>query len=365
MSVDRPAWVEIDLEAIRHNTRATRGMVGADVRIFVVCKGDGYGLGAGMLARTAIEAGADAAACSSPDDVRAIRAAGVTVPILLYASTSAADAAEVAALGVIATVHDFSSLQAFAAQPAKVTVYVKLDCGFGRLGFTSEEWTEAFRRLAACGHIKVAGLYCHLGYTDERAKMEPQVAQFRAAVAAAAAAGLRDLDLMVASSRVTIGHGDLNFNAVNPGRMICGILEPPWDRMADIRPVLAAFKSRIIQVKTLAAGATVAYGAGAVARETRIAIAPVGFADGYPRLPAGGTVLIRGRRVPVIGPRATEHATMDVTALQDVAVDDEVVLLGRQGDHVITGNDLAAATGVPLIELLPRIGRLARRVYVG
>jgi alanine racemase len=365
MSVERPAWIEIDLEAIRHNTRATRRLVGPAVKIFAVCKGDGYGMGAGILAKTAIAVGADGAACSAPEDVRAIRAAGVTAPILLYASTSPADAAAVASLGVIATIHDFESLEAFAKLPGPNAVYVKLDCGFGRLGFTAADWSAAFRRLASCDTVQVAGLYCHLGHTDLRAKMEPQLAQFHAAAAAAAAAGLRELDLMAASSRVIIGHNDLNMTAVNPGRMLCGILEPPWDDMADIRPVLIAFKSRIIQVKTLAAGATVAYGANALTQETRIAIAPVGFADGYPRLPAGGTALIRGARVPIIGPRATEHTAFDVSDLPDAAVGDEVVLLGRQGGQVITGNDLAAATGVPLIELVPRLGRLARRVYRG
>ena len=182
--------------------------------------------------------------------------------------------------------------------------------------------------------------------------IEPQVAQFHAASEVAGAAGLRNLDLMVASSRVMIGHRDLNMTAVNPGQMICGILEPPWDQMADIQPAIRAFKSTIIQVKTLS-----------MEREMRIAVAPVGFADGYPRLPAGGAALIRGQRVSIIGPRSTEHTRFDVTNLPNVAVDDEVVLLGRQGDQVITGNEIAAATGVPLIELLPRIGRLARRVY--
>jgi alanine racemase len=365
VSIHRPSWIEIDLDAIRHNTRVARRLVGPTVKIFAVCKGDGYGLGAGILAKTAIGAGADAAACSAPEEARAIRAAGVTAPILLYASTSPTDAAAVAALGVIATIHDFSSLDAFANLPVPTTVYVKLDCGFGRLGFIAEEWNEAFRRLAGSNNIRVAGLYCHLGCTDDRSKMEPQLARFRAAATAAAAMGLRNVDLMVASSRVMIGHADLNMTAVNPGRLICGMLEPPWDQMADIQPVFSAFKSRIIQVKTLAAGAAIAYGADAFTGEKRIAIAPVGFADGYPRLPAGGTALIRGQQVPILGPRSTEHTSFDVSRLPDAAVDDEVVLLGRQEEHTITGNDVAAATGVPLIELWPRIARLAQRVYLG
>ncbi len=365
MTLDRPTWIDIDLEAIRHNVRTTRRLVGPNVKIFVVCKGDGYGIGAGVLAKTAIEAGADAAACSSPSDASAIRSAGVTAPILLYASTSTVDAAATVSLGVIPTIHDFSSLDAFSELSELNEVYIKIDCGFGRLGFTAPEWSEAFQRLASSSRFKVAGLYCHLGSTEDRAKLELQLEKFHSAVAQAKAAGLHDLVLMIASSRVTIGQIDFNMNAVNPGRMICGILEEPWNRLADIRPVLTSLKSKLIQVKMLAAGSTLAYGEAVIGRDMLIAIAPVGFADGYPRLPAGGVALIRGQRVPILGSRATEHTTFDVTDVDGVAVNDEVVLLGRQGEHVITGNDIADHTGVPLIELLPRIGRLARRVYHG
>ena len=365
MKLYRPTWIEIDLEAIRHNVRTTRKLVGPNVKIFVVCKGDGYGIGAGVLAKTAIEAGADAAACSSPSDVTSIRSAGVTAPILLYASTSTIDAAAVVSLGVIPTIHDFSSLDAFTKLSELNEVYVKIDCGFGRLGFTHLDWGQAFQRLASSSSLKVAGLYCHLGSTEDRTKLDIQMAKFHSAVEQAKAAGLNDLVLMVASSRVTIGQADLNMNAVNPGRMICGILEEPWNCLADIRPVIASLKSQIIQVKKLSAGSTLAYGDTVTSRDMLIAIAPVGFADGYPRLPDGGVALIRGQRVSILGSRSTEHTTFDVTDIEGVAVNDEVVLLGKQGEHVITGNDISDHTGVPLIELLPSMGRLARRVYYG
>lgn len=365
MTVRRPSWVEIDLAAIRHNMRETRRLAGPHVKIFVVCKGDGYGVGAGMLARTAVEAGADCAACSDLEDLRAIRAAGVTAPVLLYGSTLPADAEALAQLDVIATIHDFDGLTAFSAITRSCTAYVKVDTGFGRLGFTESQWPRAFDALARLRNVRVVGLYCHLGHTENRSKVDEQVTRFRRAAALAREAGLPELDLMVASSRIVIAYPDLAMNAVNPGRMICGILEPPWDTLVDIRPVVRSLKSRLIQLKDVPEGGAIAYAEQPFARATRIAIAPIGFADGYPRFPAGGSALIGGRRVPIVGARATEHTVFDVTDVPDARIGDEVVLLGRQGEEAITGNELAATTGVPLIELIPRIGRMARRVYVG
>jgi alanine racemase len=364
MPSERPAWIEIDLGAIRHNVLALRRLVGPRVKIFAVCKGDGYGIGAAALAKAAIDAGADAAACSDPEDAYAIQDAGVTAPILLYASTLPQDAAALVARNIILTIHNFESLDALASLDRVCTAYVKLDCGFGRLGFHSGEWDAAFKRMAGCNRLRVAGLYCHLGYTESKSRIDPQIELFNAATNLATRAGLKDFDRMVASSRVVIGHPELTMTAVNPGRMICGILEPPWDAMADIKPVLRALKTRIIQVRTLPAGTTIAYSDIVIDRQIKIAIAPIGFADGYPRLPAGGSALIRGKRVSIIGPRATEHTTFDVTSLPETAVGDEVVMLGDQLGATITGNELAAATGVPLIELLPRLGRSARRVYL-
>ena len=96
-------------------------------------------------------------------------------------------------------------------------------------------------------------------------------------------------------------------------------------------------------------------------RDTLLAVIPYGFADGYPRLPAGGTVLVRGQRAPLLGQRHTEHSIVDVTDVPGVALDDEVVLLGAQGGEVIDIHELVAATGVPLIELVPRLARSAHR----
>ena len=115
MSFERPTWAEIDLGAYARNVGVVRALIGPKVKLFAVGKGDAYGLGSGEIARAAIDAGADGLATSDPADAAAIRRAGATAPLLLYACTTPDRAAEVAALGVIATVHDFESLAAFAS----------------------------------------------------------------------------------------------------------------------------------------------------------------------------------------------------------------------------------------------------------
>ena len=127
---------------------------------------------------------------------------------------------------------------------------------------------------------------------------------------------------------------------------------------------LAAVKAEVISLKTIAAGTASGYSGSIAARETLLAVIPFGFADGYPRFPAGGSVLVRGRRAALVGPRHTEHAMIDVTDVSGAALGDEVVLLGMQGDDAITIHEIVAATGVPLIELVPRLAGNPRRRWL-
>ena len=159
MSEMRPAWVEIDLDAMAHNIREIRGLIGPACKLFAVIKGDGYGTGVVAAAVTSAAAGADALALGNPDDVAPIRAAGVTLPILLYGATLPESAAAIAGLGVIPTVHDFEGLEAFAVLHKPLEVYIKLDCGLGRLGFAPEQWREAFRRLGKVSTLRLGGVY--------------------------------------------------------------------------------------------------------------------------------------------------------------------------------------------------------------
>ena len=354
----RASWVEIDSGAIRRNLRLIRRLAGT-ARVYAVCKGDAYGFDAAAVARIAAEEDIDALACGDPDDVRQVRAAGVTLPILLYGATDARDLPAMARLNAVVTAHDPATLDVCLAHDLAFSI--KLDSGFNRLGFRDQDLGPV---LAAAGRhpgARVHGLYTHLTDNELPASIAEQVMRFNAMVSRIEAAGWAGRERMVASSRVLIASPQLAFDAVNPGRLVYGLLEEPWDRRVDVSNALSAVKARIIALKRIGAGAVAGRAAPPLSRDAVHAVIPFGFADGYPRLPAGGTVLVRERRAPLVGMRHTEHSIIDVSQVPDVALGDEVVLLGRQGGETISIHELVAATAVPLIELVPRLAGNPRR----
>ena len=362
----RPAWSVIDLDALAHNVRVIRGLLRPTDRFYAVCKNNAYGCGVRETASAMLAAGADAFAVSDPEDAARIRAAGVNAPILLYASTCPDMADAVADLGLIATVHDFDGLEALSRVKRSVDVHIEVDCGYGRLGFTPGEWNQAFRRLRGAANLRVVGLYTHLTAVENPPAVRKQADLFQRAAAEATNAGFEDLELMAASSRVMLGYPELNLNAVNPGRMLYGMIEDPWQGKADLKPVIKAIKSRVLQVKTIPASfemddARHTAGPGTL----RTAVIAFGFKDGLPREPAGGTVLIRGQRARIIGLRATEHTVVDVTDIPGVCAGDEVVIVGAQGGDAISGHEAVSIYRMAMIELLPRMSLNTIRLYEG
>jgi len=363
----RPSWVEIDLAAIVHNAKLTRELVGPDVQIFGVCKADAMGCGLIPVARTFADAGIDALAVSDPDEAAAIKEAGISIPVFLFASTIPEQAAEIAALGAIVAIHDFPSLEAFAGLGRPVEAIIKIDCGMGRLGFTEKQWRQAFQIARKASALRIRGLYTHMSKPEDRDTTRNQAATFERAYDDALQAGLTDLIKMAASSRVVLGYPEYRYSAVDPGRLLMGMLAPPWTEILPLRPVVRALKSRIMQVQNHPAGTMLGIGyeqAIAITKPMTTAVIPIGFRDGLNHAPPLGTVLVCGRRVPALGRRSIEHTLLDVTDVPDARVGSEVVLLGRQGDQEITGADLAASLNMPMLELLPRIASSAHRVYI-
>ncbi|WP_226582279.1 alanine racemase [Acuticoccus sediminis] len=362
MSFLRPATITIDLDALAHNVGLYRRVAGSST-FFAVIKGDGYGIGIVAAARTCLAAGADAVALGNPDDVAALRQAGIDAPMLLYASTLPQDAADVAALGVMPTIHDRASLDAFAATGRRLDVWVKVDCGLGRLGFARGTWHEAFAALAEAKTLRLAGVYTHVRDTHDPVALAEQGGLFNVACAAASGAGFSGFSRMLASSRVVLERPELHFDAINPGKGMYGYGDPDWAYADEIRPVVAKVAGRVIQVKTHPAG-TVFYGDSAPLDVPRVsAVVPMGHCDGFNHRPPCGEVIVAGRRCPIVARRGIEHTVVDVTGV-DAAVGDEAVFIGSQGAETITLAEVAAVLGVHPPELIARIARMAPREYL-
>lgn len=360
----RPAWAEIDLDALAGNVRKIRRLIGPDVRLYAVCKNNAYGCGARECAPTMIGAGADAFAVSDPEDAQWIREAGIEAPILLYASTTPDQAEAIADLDLIATIHDHASLEAFVRLGRPVRVHIEVDCGYGRLGFVPAEWSEVFVRLKAAAHLQVVGLYTHLSNVEDPTLVARQNAYLERAIQAARKAGYSHFEVMAASSRVLLGYPHLNLTAVNPGRMLYGMMEEPWLDGPRFEPVIRAIKSRILQVKNIPPDFPLSKARRQRSRNPlRTAVIAFGFKDGLPCEPAGGTVLVRGQRARMIGARATEHTIIDVTDIPDATVGDEVVVVGEQGSDRITAAEAVSTYGMAMIELMARMSLSMPRVY--
>jgi alanine racemase len=306
-------------------------------------------------------------ACFS--EAAALRQAGILAPILILGYTPPWQARDVVRLDVAATVFDREVAAALSRaalaldRPARV--HVKVDTGMGRLGVFPDEALDFIRSLAALPGLIVEGLFTHLAVADgasewEVAYTKGQLAAFGRLIAQTAAAGIEIRLTHAANSAALLNPNlnlSLNLNLVRPGIAVYGLDPSPAVRCpADFRPALA-WKTQVAQVKELPAGSAVGYGATyrTTGRE-RIAVIPVGYADGFRRGPQNwGEVLVRGRRAAVVGRVCMDQTMIAVTHIPGVRQGDEVVLIGAQGDERITAEEVAERLGTINYEVVSAI----------
>jgi len=374
----RPTRAEIDLEAIAANARRLQGHVGAQVGILGVVKADAYGHGAVPVARALVERGGVAGlAVTLLEEGLELRRAGLGGMILVMGAVYTHAHLDVIAHGLTPVVSELHDVEQF-ARAAKVRgepvqVHVKVDTGMSRLGVRPEALAQLAAALAAVApHIEVVGAMTHLSSADSpdgEAVTAIQLEKFRAAVDVLGAAGIRPRMLHAANSVGAIRFSGGRFDAVRPGLVLYG----GGGAFAEGLGLEAAMRlvSGVVQLRWISADDTVSYGGHYRAEgRTHVATIPMGYADGYPRrvnLP-GTTdpahVLIRGRRCRVLGTVCMDMIMADVTALGDeVAVGDEVVLLGAQGDERVTASELAQRAGLIEYEITCGVSKRVPRVY--
>ncbi len=366
-------WAEIDLDAIADNLRLLKRHVGPAVELMAVVKANAYGHGAGPVSRVALEAGASRLAVHRLVEGIELRRAGIQAPVLLMGYTPPDGAHLVAehkltpsvitlefaqALSVIATSHGVS-----------VPVHVKVDSGMSRYGLMPEEVLEFVRLIQSLPGIRLEGLFTHFATADsaDQSHARQQLQVFQEVLTTLRQAGFEIPLVHAANSAATMRLPEAHFNAVRPGIALYG-LDPSteWPPPFEIRPALA-FKSRVSRVRRLPAGAGVSYGFTHITQKpTLAALVPVGYGDGYHRVLSNrGTVLVRGQRAPIIGRVCMDQFVVDVSHIPGVAQDDEVVLVGAQGDERIRAEEVAALAGTINYEvttgLLPRVVRVYKQ----
>jgi alanine racemase len=362
----RPTYAEIDLEALCANASWLKRRIGAAGLLGVV-KADGYGHGAIVVARALTEHTPVAGLCVSlAEEGIELRDAGIGGFILVMGGCYGQAHRDVAALGLTPVVFDLRDVEAFARSGQPVGIHVKVDTGMSRLGVRPEDLDAFLEGCSRFPAVRIEGLMTHLACADSDPEMTRAQLDRLAAVEPRVRAAARGGRLVVhtANTAGTLAFADAHRDAVRPGLALYGGGDPA------LKPVLRLV-TQIVSLRDLAPGDTVSYGAHfTAAQPTRIATLPVGYADGYPRRLSAHvagrptSVLVRGRRCPVVGAVCMDMLMLDVTALGElVSVGDEVVLLGRQGDEVIRAAELAEHAGLIEYEITCGISkRVPRRV---
>jgi alanine racemase len=375
---DRPTWVEIDLGAIANNTRRLKRIAGEHVGIIATLKADAYGHGAIKVARTALSNGARMLGVACLNEAVPLRRADITAPILALGYTPAWQAREAVLNEVTTTVFSLDVARALskAAQDlnSQVRVHVKVDTGMGRLGLLPHEVLGFVREIKDLPGLIVEGIFTHLAIADMlhahgienwgREYTLNQLGAFRDVLSELQDNGIHIPYAHAANSAAMFAYPESFFNMVRPGIAIYG-LDPSSQIPCPegFEPALS-FKTQVAQVKDLPSGSYVSYGcAYRTEGPARIAVIPVGYADGFRRTPHDwGDVLVKGQRASVVGRVCMDQTMIDVTHIPDVRQGDEVVLIGEQGGDRITVGEVAERLGTinyeVVSEILARVPRV-------
>ncbi len=363
----RPSWIEIDLDAIRHNVAEINRIV-APAQVCAVVKADGYGHGDVPVAEAAIEAGAKWLAVALLAEGAGLREAGVEAPILLLSEPNRGDAAEVVRWSLTPTLYRPEFLEEIeAVAPEGYPVHIKIDTGMHRVGADPEQARELIEMVFA-GPLRLEAVWTHFPVSEEddefTVRQTRMLADF---VAEMKVAGLGPDLVHAANTAGALGNPAARFDMVRPGIGVYGLRPAPgYAPEADLRPAMRVI-SHVAHIRRLPAGSRPSYGRiRPMPSDGTAATVPIGYADGVNRRlrGAGATVLINEKRYPLAGNVTMDQIIVDCGS-DPVTVGDEVVLLGRQGDEEISADEWAARLETINWEIVCGFGSRLPRRYVG
>lgn len=344
----RPALVEIDLSALRRNLQIIRRELPQRVKLLAMVKDEAYGHGALDVARVALEEGASFFGVSTLEEAMTLRDAGITAPLLLLGERQESELPWCVAYDLTVCVNEHSVVHKLARVAAgfnkRVPVHVKLNTGLGRYGVRWDEAQPLLELIAAEPSLHLEGLMTHYAQSDEADKTFAllQTANFDAVAAAARARGIEVPVHHLCNSGGFLDLPEAHRDMVRVGLLMYGIFPSPvCRRLAGIEPVMSV-KARVAAIQRLKPGEHVGYGMHYTAQSPRrIALLPIGYGDGFPRVRNRGFALLHGRRAPIVGGIAMDAMMVDVTDIPEAQMWDEAVLMGRQGEAQISADDMA------------------------
>jgi len=363
----RPTVAEIDLTAIRDNLRAIRAFTPLKTQVIGVVKADAYGHGAARVAAVLEQEQVRLLAVATPDEAVELRESGITAELLVLGH-SPADFVPYAVTNNVAltTVNQATTaMYGAAAGTHPVRLHYNVDTGMGRAGVLADDATEQILRSATVPNVNIVGLYSHFACADSDPEFTAlQAARFTAVVREVRAGGLQPAMVHLANSAGMLTSPGVMLDGVRPGILLYGCPPVPAPT-CPVRPVLA-LRTELEMVKELPAGHSIGYGRTFITdRPTRMALIPIGYADGYLRgLSNKAHAIVRGCFAPVVGRVSMDICALDVTDIPAAMPGDPVTLIGEQDGLSITVDELAELMGTISYEVLTGISKRVPRVYM-
>ena len=370
----RPTWAEINLDNLAANFRSVKAFIGAGPKIMAVVKADAYGHGAVACSKRLEAEGVDWFGVALPEEGVELRRAGIRKLILClggFWSDQESVVLNYSLTPVIFRIERARLLNAAATRRGTaVSIHVKVDTGMGRVGVRYDQVREFVDSLRQLDHLRVEGVMTHFAAADDLEQNEftdLQIKRFHESVAIFRESGFNPAYLDMANSPGAVAHADARSNMVRLGGVLYGLGGDVLPKGID-KPELKAVMSlhtRIADLKRVPAGETIGYGRTfRTERDSVIATIPIGYQDGYSRpLSNIGRAIVCSKYVPVAGRLSMDWTTLDVTDCPEVAIGDEVTLIGEQGGCRVLAEDLALATGTISYEITCGINRRVPRVY--
>jgi alanine racemase len=355
----RPAWIEINTQALECNLAIVRSSIPANVRWLAVVKDDAYGHGAVTVAKAAVSAGASFLGVTTLEEGAALRAADVEAPILILGERHPDELpfciehrlrVSVGDLG-IARLLDGIAHRAGLCVP----VHLKLNTGMNRFGVRCTEAAPAAVAIRQMPGLILEGIMSHFSMSDEADKTFAleQIQRFSEALESVSRAGLEPGLRHLCNTGGFLDLPQAHLDMVRLGILATGVYPSAVCRhLPGLRPVMSV-KARIVATRNLAPGDVYGYGLGfRTESPRRIGVLPLGYGDGFPRLKNSGYALVHGRRAPILGRVAMDAMGIDLTEVPEAAVGHEAVLMGTQGNEEITARDLASWGGTVCYDIL-------------
>lgn len=370
----RPAWVEIDLGALRKNIRNLKRCTADNASMIGVIKADGYGHGAIEVANTLKNEGVNYFAVVIIEEGIQLREAGFTDPILILGHTMEEDYPELVKYQLTPAIYKYSQALRLseAAQNLNknINIHLKIDTGMGRLGFMpNNDTVNEIKRIVNLSNIYIEGIYTHLATADQiyNNYVKEQFRKFSELIRQLNNENIHISIKHMANSAATINFKEMHFDMVRPGTSLYGLYPGPEMKKnptIDLYPVMS-IKCKLVHIKSVPKSTPISYGCTFITqRPSIIGVVPMGYVDGvFRKLANNGSVLIRGQRCPIVGTICMDQFMVDLSDLSDVALGDEVVLIGEQGTEKITADEVGEIAGTISIEVVTRISKRMPRIY--